>query len=420
MIARALYTVILTLVAPVLLYGLFRKRKNKPSVGSRWREHFGLTPKLDSEVSPIWIHAVSVGEVLAVTPFIKELKKISPDTPILITTTTPTGAEQAEKLSALATHRYAPVDFPFSVQRFLERVNPSQLIIVETELWPNTIHATSKKGIPITVLNARLSSKSRQNYEKFRPLFRDMEKNLTSVLCQYQQDANNFKKLGVSEDKLYITGSIKFDIKIDEKLINAGNLLRKQLGKNRPIWIASSTHEGEDEQVIEIHKRILLTYPNTALIIVPRHPERFDSVYMLAKKEGVSVARRTDTSTENVHSVQVYIGDTIGEMPTFIQASDVCFMGGSLIGNKVGGHNVIEPLMLNKKTLIGPSYFNFKYIVEELSKHNIVDVVSDKNTLNIKLHDFFNKKDHNKLDKNIISTYSGSINKSLNIIISNL
>lgn len=135
MIARAFYTVILTLVAPVLLYGLFRKRKNKPSVGSRWREHFGLTPKLDSEVSPIWIHAVSVGEVLAVTPFIKELKKNVPDTPILITTTTPTGAEQAAKLSTLATHRYAPVDFPFSVQRFLERVNPSQLIIVETELW---------------------------------------------------------------------------------------------------------------------------------------------------------------------------------------------------------------------------------------------------------------------------------------------
>ncbi|PKF80191.1 3-deoxy-D-manno-octulosonic acid transferase [Vibrio sp. vnigr-6D03] len=374
MIARVLYTVILTLVAPVLLYGLFRKRKNKPSVGSRWKEHFGLTPKLDSEVSPIWIHAVSVGEVLAVTPFIKELKKNVPDTPILITTTTPTGAEQAEKLSALATHRYAPVDFPFSVQRFLERVNPSQLIIVETELWPNTIHATSKKGIPITVLNARLSDKSFRGYKKIQPLFTGIANHISQVLCQHDEDADNFVKLGVSNKKVQVTGSIKFDIKVTENTVREGNLLRDKMGIERSIWIAASTHLGEDEKIIDTHKKLLEKLPNALLILVPRHPERFDAVFNLCVAEGLKTVRRTQP-IHDFSDQQVYLGDTMGEMLILMQAANVCFIGGSLLGNKVGGHNLLEPAALGKPTIIGPSYYNFLEITKELHKLNATKII---------------------------------------------
>ncbi|MBD1558490.1 3-deoxy-D-manno-octulosonic acid transferase [Vibrio sp. S9_S30] len=376
MIVRALYTILLTFVAPILLYGLFRKRKNKPSVGSRWKEHFGLTPRLDSEEKPIWIHAVSVGEVIAVTPFIKALKEKVPETPILITTTTPTGAEQAEKLSNLATHRYAPVDFPFSVQRFLKRMNPSQLIIVETELWPNTLYAASNYGVPITILNARLSDKSFRGYKKVQPLFIGIANQLSQVLCQHKEDADNFVKLGVSNEKILVTGSIKFDIKVTENTISEGNLLREQLGAKRPIWIAASTHAGEDEQLIKVHEQLLEKLPTALLILVPRHPERFDDMFNLCVSEGLKTARRT-RSNNDLSDQHVYLGDTMGEMLTLMQAANVCFMGGSLLGNKVGGHNLLEPAALGKPTIIGPSYYNFLEITKELRRLNATRVIHD-------------------------------------------
>ncbi|CCN37745.1 putative 3-deoxy-D-manno-octulosonic-acid transferase [Vibrio nigripulchritudo SO65] len=395
MIVRALYTFILAIAAPFLLYGLFKKRSNKPAIGKRWKEHFGFTPNLNFDKQPIWIHAVSVGEVLAVTPFIKELNSRKPETPILLTTTTPTGAEQAEKLSAIATHRYMPIDFSFAVRRFLKITNPSQMIIVETELWPNTLHTVGKAGVPISVLNARLSDKSRRGYQKVHPLFNEISKNLTKVLCQHQEDADNFEKLGVSKEKLFVTGSIKFDITVSDEVIQAGNLLREQIGQDRPVWIAASTHQGEDEQVLKAHKEILKKLPDAALILVPRHPERFDAVSQLVANEGFSFSRRT--STDHLDSKQVYIGDTMGEMLTLMQAADVCFMGGSLIGNKVGGHNLLEPTAIGIPSLIGPSFYNFKSITEKLIAIGLTEVVGG-NELSSKIHKHFSSNNHDFLN----------------------
>ncbi|MGD1471386.1 lipid IV(A) 3-deoxy-D-manno-octulosonic acid transferase [Vibrio harveyi] len=376
MLIRILYTLLLTIASPFLLFGLYKSKPNKPKFGQRWKEHFGITPKLTSDEKPIWIHAVSVGESIAATPFIKALKEQNPDQPILVTTTTSTGAEQIAKLGDLVEHRYMPIDFAFAVKRFLKTTQPKKMLIIETELWPNTLNEVHKTGIPISVVNARLSEKSCSNYAKVQPLFNVIEPCLTKVLCQNQTDADRFESLGVSKEKLAVTGSIKFDIQISDDVKEKSKILRQELGQNRPVWIAASTHKGEDEQVLAAHKRVLESHPDALLILVPRHPERFDDMYDLCQQQGFETVRRT--TLENVaNSTQVYLGDTMGEMLLLLGAADICFMGGSLVGDKVGGHNVLEPAILKKVVITGPSYFNFKDIVNDLIQANGMLVSKD-------------------------------------------
>ena len=374
MLIRILYTLLLTIASPFLLFGLYKSKPNKPKFGQRWKEHFGITPKLTSDEKPIWIHAVSVGESIAATPFIKALKEQNPDQPILVTTTTSTGAEQIAKLGDLVEHRYMPIDFAFAVKRFLKTTQPKQMLIIETELWPNTLNEVHKAGIPISVVNARLSEKSCSNYAKVQPLFNLMLPCLTQVLCQTESDANRFERLGVDKDKLKVTGSIKFDIQISDDMKEKSKILRQELGQNRPVWIAASTHKGEDEQVLAAHKRVLESHPDALLILVPRHPERFDDMYDLCQQQGFETVRRT--TQENVaNSTQVYLGDTMGEMLLLLGAADICFMGGSLVGDKVGGHNVLEPAALGVPIINGPSFFNFKEIVETMLREDCILLV---------------------------------------------
>ncbi|MDQ2192049.1 MULTISPECIES: lipid IV(A) 3-deoxy-D-manno-octulosonic acid transferase [unclassified Vibrio] len=400
MLIRWLYTFLLTIVSPFLMWSLYRKRDGKPSVGARWKEHFGFTPPLETNKSPIWIHAVSVGETLSVSPLIKKLKSQYPDQPIVITTTTPTGAEQAAKLQGIAEHRYMPFDFSFAIRGFLNAIKPSQLLIMETELWPNTLHTVARSGIPITVINARLSERSCQRYAKVQPIFNMLAKNLTRVLCQYPDDAQRFIRLGVTKEKIFVTGSIKFDIDIDQTTIQKGQQLRSNLGRNRPIWIAASTHQGEDEQVLAAHAEVLKEHPNALLILVPRHPERFNAVFELCKTQFISV-RRTETESELDPEVQVYLGDTMGEMLVLMGAADICFMGGSLLGDKVGGHNMLEPAALGKPVLTGPSYYNFTDITEQLIKAEGLEVVTTAKAISKSISQAFN-------DKNVLHSKSQS------------
>lgn len=388
MIIRALYTLLLCVASPFLMWGLYKKRPGKPSVGYRWKEHFGFTPSIETDKSPIWIHAVSVGETLAVSPLIKMLKSQYPNQPIVITTTTPTGAEQAAKLRGIAEHRYMPFDFSFAVRAFIKRIKPSQMLIMETELWPNTLHTVSKAGIPITVINARLSERSCRRYAKFQPIFNLLASNLTRVLCQYPDDAQRFVRLGLPDDKVTVTGSMKFDINIDQQTIEKGQQLRHQLGKERPIWIAASTHQGEDEQVLAAHANVLKKHSNALLILVPRHPERFNAVFELCKTQFISV-RRTEAETELAPEVQVYLGDTMGEMLVLMGAADICFMGGSLLGDKVGGHNLLEPAALGLPMLTGPSYYNFSEITQALNQADACVITQDAEQIAQSLCEWF-------------------------------
>ncbi|HFD4653456.1 TPA: lipid IV(A) 3-deoxy-D-manno-octulosonic acid transferase [Vibrio parahaemolyticus] len=417
MLIRIIYTALLALASPFLLLGLYKSKPNKPKFGGRWKEHFGITPQLKTHQRPIWIHAVSVGESIAATPLIKELKQQYPEQPIVVTTTTSTGAEQIAKLGDLVEHRYMPIDFGFAVKSFLKAIQPEKMLIIETELWPNTLNVVKQANVPITVVNARLSEKSCKNYAKVQWLFNQLHPCLTQVLCQTDSDAERFERLGVNKEKLSVTGSIKFDIQISDHVKQQGKALRAQLGKDRPVWIAASTHKGEDEQVLEAHKQILESHPNALLILVPRHPERFDDVFALCKKQGFETVRRTAKQPAE-NTTQIYLGDTMGEMLVLIGAADICFMGGSLIGDKVGGHNVLEPAALGVPVITGPSYYNFTEIVNLLKKHSFCNIITKINELSNLIDNHFSLSTNSKSlhSANFIANYTNVVNKIVTII----
>lgn len=357
---RLLYNFLIHLGLPMALLALYRPRRGKPGFGARWREHLGRAPATGQE-APLWIHAVSVGETLAISPLIRALKAERPDLPILLTTTTRTGAEQAARLGDLVMHRYAPLDYPWAVSRFLATFKPRALWVMETELWPNWLAACEARHLPVTIINARLSERSCGRYRRFQGAFDALSRPLGLLLCQHQDDADRFHRLGIGRERLAVTGSIKFDIEFGDEVLSKGRALRQALGRDRPVWIAASTHQGEDEQVLAAFDRVRLSHPSALLILVPRHPERFDRVAELCAPYGCVRRSGGDPIREEDG---VYLGDTMGELPSMLAAADVAFMGGSLVD--VGGHNLLEPAALGKPCLTGPHYFNFSDITRQL------------------------------------------------------
>lgn len=376
---RLLYNLLIHLGLPLALLALYKPKKGKPGFGARWAEHLGRTPASGQE-APLWIHAVSVGETLAISPFIRTLKAERPDLPILLTTTTRTGAEQAAKLGDLVVHRYAPLDYPWAVAAFLKCIKPRALWVMETELWPNWLAACEARHLPVTIINARLSERSCQRYARFQGAFDTLSRPLTHLLCQHQDDAERFARLGIGRERLAVTGSIKFDIQLGDEVQARGQALRQQLGQSRPVWIAASTHQGEDEQVLAAFDLVLQRHPQALLTLVPRHPERFDRVaelcapYGCVRRTGGAPIRETD---------KVYLGDTMGELPLMLAAADVAFVGGSLV--KVGGHNLLEPAALGKPCLSGPAYFNFSDITRQLVAQGGAALVADAAALGEKV-----------------------------------
>ncbi|MCL9775443.1 lipid IV(A) 3-deoxy-D-manno-octulosonic acid transferase [Vibrio methylphosphonaticus] len=447
---RLIYSLLLALVAPVFLYGLFKHKPGKPAVGSRWKEHFGYTPAIDSTVTAsstviidtatshnttanssssssssknkpvVWFHAVSVGEVIAVTPLIKRYLTQHPDKQVLLTTTTPTGAEQAEKLAPEVIHRYMPLDFSFAVRGFLAAIKPVKFIIVETELWPNTLHEVAKANIPISVINARLSERSCLRYQKVLPIFRWLSSKLDRVLCQHADDASRFLRLGMNQEKVHVTGSIKFDISVETDVLFKGKSLREELGTNRAVWIAASTHQGEDEQVLSAHKKLLESHPNALLILVPRHPERFNQVADLCQAQGFSLVRRSEKNNALHSGSAVYLADTMGEMMMLLAASDVCFMGGSLVGKKVGGHNLLEPAAVGVPSITGPSYYNFSDITAQLVAQNGSAIVSNIEELATLLADWLKQpellRNMGVNAQQVVDDNKGALARTLNAI----
>lgn len=357
---RALYSLILYLISPLVVLRLLLRSRKAPDYRKRIAERFGFFPRLPRQ-GYIWLHSVSVGETIAAAPLVKQLLARYPDIPLLITTTTPTGSAQVKKLFGdQVAHVYAPYDLPGAVQRFLTRTQPRLALIMETELWPNLFHSCHRQGVPVVVANARLSERSAKGYAKIRSLTAQTLACVTQVAAQGEEDGRRLLALGLRPEQLTVTGSLKFDLTVAASVQEQGQVLRRDtLGAGRPVWLAASTHQGEDEQLLDALARVREQVPNALLVLVPRHPERFDSVSELCRQRGFDVVRRSQRQPCGVDSA-VFVGDSMGEMMMLLAASDVCFMGGSLVEH--GGHNILEPAALGKPVVFGPHMFNFAAI----------------------------------------------------------
>jgi len=384
--ARALYSLVFYCLMPFVLLRLLWRARLAPAYRQRWAERLGFSPRRVGGKPAIWVHAVSVGETLAALPMMRELLQRYPEHQLVVTTTTPTGSERVraalakELSSGRVLHCYAPYDLPCAVAPFLKRMAPQLAIIMETELWPNTIAACHKRGIPVIVANARLSARSARGYQRFSALAQPMLQQLSLVAAQHKDDAERFQALGLKSVQLRVTGNIKFDLNIDQAVKNKAEAIRQrwQSAGERIVWLAASTHQGEDEQLLAAFKRASEQQANLLLVLVPRHPERFDSVARLVKSQSYTLQRHSEGGNIAADT-QVLVADSMGELMALLGASDLCFMGGTLVEN--GGHNFIEPAAWGLPQLSGPSLFNFSEVSRLLLDANALVVASNVDDL---------------------------------------
>jgi len=369
---RALYSLLLYLAVPAALARLAWRGRNNPDYLERWSERFGQVPH-GLRPGGLWLHAVSVGEVIAAAPLIERLLERYPELPMTVTTMTPTGSAQVvARFGGRVAHCYVPYDLPGAVQRFLTALRPRMAIVMETELWPNLFHACRRRRVPIVVANARLSMRSAAGYRRVARLVAATLRCVSAVGAQSQADAERLVALGAPPERITVTGSVKFDLTVPDSVPQAAAALRVRFG-NRPVWIAGSTHDGEEAQLFEAHALLRKRYPDALLILVPRHPERFTAVATLAARRGLDVVRRS--AAGEPRDADLFLGDTMGELLLLYAAADIAFVGGSLV--PTGGHNLLEPAALGRPVLTGPHLHNFKVIAELLLEAGAVAVVND-------------------------------------------
>ena len=371
---RTLYSLVGYLLLPLLIIRLFAKSVKAPAYRKRILERLGFVQKINTPV--IWIHCVSVGEFRASITLIDTLIKQHPQHKILVTTTTPTGSsalKQHYKNQVL--HYYFPFDLSLIVKRYIKRVNPDLCILMETEIWPNLIHALKQRNIPSILINARLSRRSLEKYQKFAPkLISKTLNQLTLIATQNQNSATRFIQLGVVENKVINTGNIKFDLNPTANSATTETL--KQIIGPRKVITFASTHAGEEAEIIKHYLKVKEQI-DALLVIIPRHPERFNEVEKLAKNADLTVARRSNATPNN--TAQILLGDSMGEMLSYFAISDIVFMGGSL--NQTGGHNMLEPAAHSKAIIFGPNVFNFAEISADLLNNQASIQVSNAQAL---------------------------------------
>lgn len=352
----ALYTLGFTLCIPAILLRLLWRSRRLPAYRKRWLERFGFF-KPPLKKGGLWVHAVSVGESVAAVPIIKAFQKQYPDLPIVVTTTTPTGSAQVQStFGKQVFHVYFPYDLPGCIKRFLKRTQPKVCVIMETELWPNCLVICKKRKIPVIIANGRLSPSSMRGYRRLGVIIQDILKCVYKVAAQSKMDGIRFVDLGLTAKQLVMAGNVKFDVAVPADLINGAHTCRAELGTSRAIWIAASTHAGEEELILEAFKEIKKIINNALLILVPRHPDRFSSVGSLIQQQGFSMISRS-SGLPVFDETAVYLGDTMGELMLLYAASDVAFIGGSFV--PVGGHNMLEAAVSGVPVLVGPYIHNF-------------------------------------------------------------
>ena len=378
---RHLYSLLFYLCLPIIFIRLLLRSRHAPEYRRRWAERLGFissSPSLDG----IWIHSVSVGETLAAVPLVKRIQTDYPDLPVTITTMTPTGSEQVRKNFADSVfHVYIPYDLPTAVGRMLNKIKPRLLVVMETELWPNLIDQCHRRDIPVVIANARLSERSAVGYGKLASLVQPMLKQLSLVVAQAEADCQRFERIGMDADRTVVSGNIKFDISLSEEIKSDANLLRAAWGldvSGRKVWIAASTHDGEEPILLAAFQRLLVDHPSLLLLIVPRHPERFNEVEKCCNQQNLNVLRFSSQQPCTTE-IQVVIGDTMGELMRFYGVADIAFVGGSLV--ETGGHNLLEAAAWQLPIISGPYLFNFTEVDNLLSDAGALIKVSSEQEL---------------------------------------
>ena len=375
---RFIYVILAYLLTPVLLGHLLWRSRANPEYRRRIGERFGRGhARLPSP--SIWVHAVSVGEIQAAAALVRALLERYPTQPVVLTTVTPTGLQRARELFGDAVvHSYAPFDLAGSVKKFFDWSRPQLLIVLETELWPNLYHECGRRDVPLVLANARVSPKSVNRYRLMLSLFRQTLSHGIVIAAQSEADAERFLTLGADPERTHVTGNIKFDFDLPPQVETDGRRLRQSHAPDRPIWIAASTHANEEEIVLAAHRQVLEVFPNALLLLVPRHPERFQTAASLTVKQGFSAVRRS-AGDHCTMDTQVFIGDSMGELPIFYAAADIAFVGGSLV--QVGGHNLLEPAALGKPVLTGPYTYNAEDVARLLQDAGAARIVVDADEL---------------------------------------
>lgn len=355
-----LWSVVIYLLLPYVIFNLVWRGVRYPAYWHRWSERFGYIQPMTGE-RVIWLHAVSVGEVRSSAALINALEDRYPRHRILVTTMTPTGATQVRALFGnRVDHAYVPYDFPGSVRRFMERVSPVFAVVAETEFWPNLFRACTQRGIPLILVNVRVSQPSLRGYLRVPRTTRAMLSNANLLCAQTRTDAQRLRNLGVAESLIRVTGNLKFDAPIPQALLDDGARLRKKWGSMRPVVIAASTHRWEERKVLQAFAILRRAHADLLLVVVPRHPERFGGVARLCERAGYEVARRSRDRETLPAGVNILVGDTMGELQKLYAASDVAFIGGSLVAK--GGQNLLEACAVGVPVLFGPHMFHFEEI----------------------------------------------------------
>lgn len=374
---RLVYSLLWYLLLPALLFRLWWRGRREPAYRSRWQERLALGLAPHACQGSIWVHAVSVGETLAAEGLIESLLRQHPDMPLVLTTTSYAASRQVQQRFAdRVIHVYCPWDTPDALRRFFDAFQPRLLLLMETELWPNMIALAALRAVPVVLVNGRLSARTFAGYRRVPALTAPMLARVSRLLVQSDADAQRFLRLGAPSAAVEVTGSIKFDTDLSAVRPAAAQLRASWSG--RPVWIAASTHRGEDEQVLAAHHRIRRSYLDALLILVPRHPERFGRVAALVGESGLSVARRS-LGEPVMAQTDVYLGDTMGELLALFGACDVAFVGGSLV--PAGGHNLLEPAAWGLPVVTGPRLENFERIAALLTQAGALSRVCDASDL---------------------------------------
>ena len=410
---RLLYNLLTyILLLPWVGYWFIRGIANR-SYWDKFGQRLGTGyPKLER---CIWVHAVSVGEVVAAVPLIRALLKRYPDRPLLVTTVTPTGAARvATMFGDKVHHAYIPFEMPQAIDHFFASVKPELALVLETEIWPNLYRGCGVRDIPLVLVSARISPKSVRSYRRLLPLFRETLSHGIIIAAQSEADAERFLSLGASPERTRVTGNIKFDIELPQDIAARGRELRQSLFGERPVWIAASTHDGEEDAILEAHRALREQHPEALLVVVPRHPQRFEAVRELIGKSGMSVVARSEQRQCDA-STDVYLGDTMGELTLFYAASDVAFVGGSLV--PIGGHNLLEPAALGLPLISGPHVFNAQDIADMFVRTGACRLVDDPQQLaaavTALLSDAIQSRELGKIGRQILERNRGALARLL-------